>query len=56
MDRELFLEGLPYCSTHNHCRDCPIKGRCKGAYDILPEAFCYIEELTNKLNGRIKKR
>ena len=51
--RELFLEGMKFCSTHRTCTDCPIRKDCRGAYDMLPLAFAYIRELT-KENERLR--
>ena len=50
MDRDIFLKGMEFCSTHTSCAWCPIKEHCKGAYDILPSAFTYIKELTEEID------
>lgn len=52
-NKELFLTGMEFCSTHTTCWGCPIHDKCEGAYDMLPLAFAYIRELTEE-NERLK--
>lgn len=55
MDRETFFMGKTYCSTHLVCRDCPIRDRCDGAFEMLPAAFRYIHDLEVE-NAKLRKR
>lgn len=55
MDRNTFLQGMEFCRKHQNCpKVCPIYDQCRGAFDMLPAAFEYIQELT-KENEKLRK-